>query len=74
MAERCETMTLATVYSPGGFDHYDTEDDIRDLGAAMTRSIYDYYSLTPTPSVSLLRSIGSRQMRSDIPDEIKSKQ
>ena len=74
MADRCVAMTIEAVYSKGGFDHYVTEDDIRDLGAAMTRSIYDYYSLTPTHSDSLLRSIGSRQMRSDIPDEIESKQ
>lgn len=74
MGDRCMAITIETVYSKGGFDHYVTETDIRDLGAAMTRSIYDYYSLTPTLRDTLSSSIGSRPIRSDLPDEIESKQ
>ena len=74
MADRSVAMTIETVYSKGGFDRYITEDDIRDLGAAMTRSIYDYYSLTPTPGYVPQRYTGSKRTRSELPDEIESKQ
>jgi hypothetical protein len=74
MAERCVAMTIETVYSKGGFDHYVTENDVRDLGAAVTRSIYDYFSVIPTARNALLRPTGSGDPGYDIPDEIENKQ
>ena len=74
MGDRCVAITIETVYSKAGFDRYVTENDVRDLGAAMTRSIYDYYSLSPAPKDTLPSSIKSRRFRSDLPGEIESKQ
>ena len=42
MGDDCLGMTIETVYSKAGLDHWVTQNDIRDLGKATTLALYDY--------------------------------
>jgi hypothetical protein len=66
-------MTIETVYGKAGFDHWITPDDIRDLGAALTRSIYDYYRDDTTGSRDDQRLRTPIDKGTVLPDEVENK-
>jgi len=65
-------MTIETVYGRGGFDHWITPDDIRDLGASLTKSFYDYY-FDDTMRIRDNQSLKTPADRAVLPDEIENK-
>ncbi len=62
--DRAVALTIETVYSKAGFNHWVTPKDIRKLGSAAVAAIYDYY--TPVKQHTL--SVGF-QPHYVIPDE-----
>ncbi len=71
MADDCLAMTIETVYSKAGFNHWISQDDIRRLGASVTLALYDYAA---DPNANGRRSlIIEDEEQTNIPDEIENK-
>jgi len=73
MSDGGVAMTIETVYSKAGFNHWVTPDDIRDLGAGLTRAIYDYYADDTIRSRDDRRLKVRPDERVVLPDEIDNK-
>ncbi|WP_028315596.1 M14-type cytosolic carboxypeptidase [Desulfatibacillum aliphaticivorans] len=73
MGDDCLAITIETVYSKGGMDHWLTQDDIRDLGVATTLALYDY-AADPSAWGKKAISAGGGLPRLGVPNEDVSKE
>ncbi len=73
MTDDCLAMTIETVYSKAGFDHWITPDDIRELGKSVTLAIYDYYESDAVMTEEKQFQKMPLKRRIQLPDEIDSK-
>ncbi len=73
MADDSLAITIETVYSKAGFDHWITPDDIRELGESITLAIYDYYEtdVVLTKKKRFLKMPVEGRIK--LPDEIDNK-
>ncbi|MBI9074644.1 MAG: hypothetical protein JEZ02_04460 [Desulfatibacillum sp.] len=74
MGDDCLAMTIETVYSKAGLDHWVTPDDIRGLGAATTLALYDYAADPSAWGRKTQPSEFPGLDRVGVPDELDSKE